>query len=257
VINISRDVGIIAPNAWCITPENQIVFLSAQGIYVLSVSGGDFGLEPLSRNIVPEELINLDTELFYISLAYDFPNDGVHIFIVAKNHDSRYHWYIDWPTKTFWKMSYSENYEPIVTYNYQCAASGHGGLLLGGRDGGIRHFKEDAVLDDNTSFTSYVYCGPIALAQEGYFGKLLSIEGIIDGEAAGVTWELMPADTYQGTITASASDSGTWSDGLNVPTYAACTGQAFILKVSGDTESAWSFEDVIAYKKPAGRRRKF
>jgi len=85
----------------------------------------------------------------------------------------------------------------------------------------------------------------------------LSIEGIIDGEAAGVTWELMPADTYQGTITASASDSGTWSDGLNVPTYAACTGQAFILKVSGDTESAWSFEDVIAYKKPAGRRRKF
>lgn len=254
--NISKNVGIIAPNAWCITPENQLVFLSTQGVYVLSIAEGSYGIEPFSRNVVPEELINLDIEAFHISFEYDFSNDGVHIFVVSKNYDARYHWYIDWPTKTFWKMKYSEDHEPFVMHNYQCAVSGHGGLLLGCRDGYLRHFRDDAVLDEDTNFESYVLCGPITLAQDGYLGKIVTIEGTIDGESSNVTWELMPGLTYQATVSASASSTGIWEDGLNVPVYAACLGQAFALKVSGDTESAWSFEDVIVSARDAGRRRK-
>jgi hypothetical protein len=253
--NISRNAGVISQNAWCFTPQNEIVFLSTQGLYRLAIGGSDFRLEPISRNIIPEELINVNTELFYISLAYDFENDGVHIFVVAKNYDARSHWYIDWPTKTFWRMSYAEDREPLVVHDYHCAVYGHGGLLLGGRDGYIRHFQPDAFTDEDDTFSSYVYCGPIPLAQDGYFGKVISMEGTIDGENTSLTWETMPANTYQETITASASDTGSWSDGFNQSVYAACRGQAFILKLTGDGVSEWTMEDVIVSTKPSGKRR--
>lgn len=253
--NLTRNAGIISQNAWCLTPENQMVFLSTYGLYLLSVAGSDFQVQPLSRNIIPEELININVELFYISLAYDFENDGIHIFVVAKNHDGRKHWYIDWPTKTFWKMSYDEDREPLVIHDYHCAIFGHGGLLLGCRDGYVRHFQSDSFTDEDDSFSSYVYIGPIGLSQDGMYGKVISMETTISGESSIVDWELIPASTFAGTIDASASDSGSWSDGLNARNYVSCKGQAFILKVSGDEESEWSMEDVIMVTRDAGRRR--
>jgi hypothetical protein len=59
VDNISRHVGCLGQNAWCITPEGFIVWLSGDGLYMMpgGCSATTDGVKSLSREKMPEELV--------------------------------------------------------------------------------------------------------------------------------------------------------------------------------------------------------
>lgn len=58
VDNISRQIGCLGPNAWCLTPEGLIVFMSQDGLYMLPAGcQASSGPISISRELVPEELI--------------------------------------------------------------------------------------------------------------------------------------------------------------------------------------------------------
>ena len=250
--NVSRVVGIIGRNAWTYGPTGELIFLSLDGIWALP-PGGESTPISISREALPVEFKNIDPGTTSASLEYDFQDRGIHIFLTEDPSNARTHWWLDWETKTFWPLSLQSNHEPTSTCSYQSTAIEDSGVLLGCRDGKIRRFTSLADNDSGTVFTSYVKIGPVPLAADGRFGNIQTMEPVFASASQDVTWSTHPADTFEGTITASASDTGTWSSGLGNPVYAQCRGQAFMLKLS--SADRWSMEHVSVVEREGGRRR--
>jgi len=251
---VSHIVGIVGPTAWCIGPEGELVFLTLDGLYILPAGGGAKPV-PVSHDILPREFKNLHPETTTISMEFDTENNGVHIFLCPDSSNARTHWFFHWGRKTFWPVTLSADHEPLATCNYQATCVEDSSVLLGGRDGYLRRFSGLAENDCGTTFSSYVEMGPLPLASDGHVGTLLELDGVLAADSADVTWAIQPALTFEGTTTATASATGTWSGGLNATVRRPCRGQACILKLTGTAGSAWAFENAIATVMDSGRRR--
>lgn len=252
---ISTDVGIVSPNAWTIGPSGELIFLSLQGLYVLPSVSENTKAVPISRDVLPQEFLNLNTEEVNASLKYDVDYHGIHIFFTKRSSDASTHWWLDWASKTYWPMVYNVNHEATSLHVLQSNSTDVRGLLLGCRDGYIRRFYEKAADDDGTSFSSYVRMGPINLSSDGRSGKLRQMQAVLAENSGGVTWALSAADTPEGAVTASSSDSGSWVAGLNATDWPACVGQAYTLLVTGATDVRWALEQIIVTYEDAGPLR--
>lgn len=81
--NLSHNVGIIDRAAWCWGPSGELLFLSADGIYRLP-PGAEGNPEPVSRTRLPDELRDINTDLYEVTLVYDVAEHGVHVFVTPK-----------------------------------------------------------------------------------------------------------------------------------------------------------------------------
>lgn len=251
---LSPMVGVIGPNAWCIGPAGELVFLSLNGLYAVLPSGDSYPI-PLSTETLPYEFRNVDPSTTTVSLEYDVVNNGIHVYLTPDSSNTQVHWWFDWSRKTYWPMTLTSDHEPTATCILQATAIEDSGVILGGRDGKLRRFNDMAENDCGTAFTSYAMMGPVALAPDGIVGILSSMDAVLSDDSGDVTWSIQPALTFEGTEAASSSDTGTWTAGLNATVYPACRGQAVIVKVTGTASRRWAFEQVIADVKEAGRRR--
>lgn len=252
--SLSSTIGVIGPDAWCMGPAGELIFMSLDGLYALAPGGNSFPIS-LSREILPREFLNIDPNIQEVLLEYDVHGRGVHIYLTAIEPNSRLHWWFDWERKTFWPMSLDSGHEPTATCQSQATAIEESGVILGGRDGQLRRPSDLAACDTGESFTSYVVIGPIALNADGFLGRIMAIDAIMASTSSDVTWELFDALTFEALTSASSSDTGTWVAGLNATIHPACNGQAFALKITGTEDTHWSMENVIADVRSGGRRR--
>jgi hypothetical protein len=199
--------------------------------------------------------MNLDPNIITASLEYDVSGRGVHIFLTPDSSNARTHWWFDWDRKTFWPVSFDSDHEPTATCAVQGITIEDSGVILGGRDGMLRRHSDLAESDSGTAFSSYAEIGPIALGKDGMTGSILAMSAEIAIGSGDVTWETRPALTFEGTETASASDTGTFVAGLNATVRPACGGQATVINLAGEAGRGWSIEQIIATVKPTGRRR--
>ena len=251
---VSHVVGIIGAGAWCYGPAGELIFLSLDGLYALA-PGGDSAPISLSREVLPREFKNLNPETVTALMEYDSVDRGIYIFLSEESSNARTHWWFDWDRKTFWPLTLSSGHEPLAVCSYQSTAIEDSCVVLGCRDGKLRRFSQLAETDCGTSFESYAMLGPIGLAKDGSFGRVISASGIIAADSGDVTWSLHPASTFEGAATADASDSGTWVAGLNADIYPACHGQAAMLKITGTAGRKWAMEQVMLQVRESGRRR--
>lgn len=251
---LSRTVGIIGAGAWCLGPSGEMIFLSLDGLYALPPSGESEPI-PLSRPVLPREFLNIDPNTVTILLEYDINDHGVHIFLTPNASDTRTHWWFDWETKTFWPVTLVANHEPTATCSLQSTAIEDSSVILGCRDGTLRRFSELATSDWGTSFTSYAMIGPIPLAADGMNGSIISLVAVMAEGSGDVTWSTHPSPTFEGAVTVSSSDTGTWIAGLNAHVYPACRGQACVVKITGTSGRKWALEQIIATVRERGRRR--
>lgn len=251
--NLSQKVGIIDRDAWCVGPGGELVFLSLGGLYAVQPGGNSYPI-PLSEQILPQEFKNIDPKVSTIILEYDVADRGIHIFITENQSNSRVHWWFDWDSKTFWPVTLQSDHEPTAVCSMQATAIEESGVILGGRDGYLRRFSGLAGNDCGTAFSSYVMIGPIPLAQDDYIGTVIGVDATMATSSGDVTWSLRPSNTFQGTLSASSSDSGTWEAGLNAREIPACRGQATILKLTGSSGERWAFENVVINVIASGMR---
>ena len=92
--NISRDVGIVGPRAWCRDHLDRYYFLSSHGLYTVSASGD--GLQELSENVIPEELTGV-TDVGTV-LEYDHATRSVRIYIPT----AEVNWLFETEQNGFW-----------------------------------------------------------------------------------------------------------------------------------------------------------
>jgi hypothetical protein len=252
---VSRNIGIIRENAWCTGPNGELVFLTLQGLYALSTQPGSKAV-PLSRDVLPLEFKNIDPKTTNVQLEYDVSDNGVIICLTSDTSNTRYHWWFDWGSKTYWPMTIPGDFEPMAMCSLQATAIEDSGVLLGGRDGKIRSFSDLTENDCGTAIASHIVIGPIALERDGMIGRLMTLETVLPTGSGDVSWGVYEGTSFEGAVGAStAADSGTWTAGLNPTEYPACVGQAFCLRIDSSSSRKWAFEIATATTKPAGRRR--
>ena len=252
---LSRAVGIIGPKAWCLGPEGELIFLSLDGLYVLP-PGGNSDPKQLSRDILPMEFLNIDPNVMTVLLEYDIHAGGVHIYLTSDSTNSRKHWWLDWQRKTFWPMTLPTTMEPTATCQLQGIAVEDDGVILGGRDGSLRRMTELSETDSGTAFASWILIGPVPLAGDMLEGSVLVMSAVMAVGSGDVTWSLRPSATFEGSLTASEQDAGTWVAGLGATAYPACRGQAYTMLLTGESGRKWAMESITTVIREAGRRRR-
>ena len=251
---LSHTIGMIGARAWCVASTGEMVFLSMDGLYMIDPGGDAYPL-PLSREVIPRDLLNLNPDTVIPQLEYDVSAGGIHIFLTSVSTNSRVHWWFDWNRKTFWVVSIVGDQEPTATCVLQATAVEESGVVLGGRDGTLRKYNDLAEDDCGTVFVTYVVMGPIGLNSDLMVGTILSLDAVIAERSGDVMWEVAPSLTFEGASSATAAASGTWVAGINATVYPAARGQAFSLKVIGTPGRCWAMEQITGTIKEGGRRR--
>ncbi len=252
---LSRTIGIIDKNAWCLGPNAELIFLSLGGLYVLPPDA-NANPKPLSLGILPREFLNINPDTLTAQLEYDIQGHGVHIFLTSDSSNSRYHWWFEWDRKTFWPSSYNSSHEPTATCQLQGATIEDDGIILGGRDGYLRRHSELSETDVDTTFVSRVLIGPVALSGDMAEGSILIMTANMAISSGDVTWSLRPSSTFEGTLAEAESDTGIWVAGLSATSYPACRGQAYSMLLTGESGREWAVESITTVIKQAGRRRR-
>lgn len=252
--NVSRIYGITGANAWCVTPEGLLVALSRDGLWKMPPRGKP---EPMSRDRLPRELIDIDLTLYTPSLAYDIRDKGIHVYLTPNEAKGQLHFWFDWRAQSFWPVDLQDGHEPTALFDHSSQATEEAAVLHGGRDGYIRRYSDLSATDDGSRIDSYVLYGPIAPGEADYReGFVDQLNAFLSTAGGGVLWSLKYGATTEAAMNATATESGSWAAGENPVDRPMRRAPWIFLRLSGTTDyRAWAIEGITAILRTTGRRR--
>jgi len=274
---VSHKVGVLDRGAITMDPGGNVWFLSRDGLYWMPAGCGQPPVS-VSREMLPQELRNIDTSTYTVTMAHDFFNRGLHIY-VAKNSadDGTGHFWVDtkqWETGDreapgaafFFPMKLQTDHEPFALFELRDTTSSYSHVLAGGRDGKVRRLQSDQHQDDgDNEIVSYAYLGPIALGANGFFeGMLQQLVGVLGADSGDVRWEVYVGNSIEDAYNkAVATAEGRWrvsprdaNMGANAISHPRVRGAAMFIKVrNGENDKRWTLESIHAALAAAGKRR--
>ena len=251
---LSHEFGPITGSAWCKAAGGTTVFLTRDGLYVMPDGCGESPTS-LSREKLPEELVNIDPGDNTVLLAYDVMLRAIHIWVTPSSGDGT-HWLYDWENGGFWPVTVPTGMQPTAICEHTpLGGEGVSSVILGGKDEFIRQFRRAQTDDDGTDFDSYVLLGPVPLSESLDDNHLIT-ESQFLGEAVEGTFThtIQTGDTAE----LAASAQRTFTPASNTyRSYPRLRGQSVAVKVesSGELDSAWLMEGVTLRVAPARRVR--
>jgi hypothetical protein len=269
--SISDEVGVVSAQAWCQSPANELYFLSHDGVYRLP-PGANVYASPMSDNVVPDRLKNIDPESVRIRMAYDHDADGINLFLTGIDAGrGSYHWFIDTKNGGYWPMTLHEDFDPFSYIQRASNTTFDRGLLLGCRDGFIRRLDPLAWRDgdrrisadnyESVAETSEVWIGPVKMADGNDLdGIMTQLVATLGATSSSVEWELFTGNSAEEAFMSSAVASGTFSSGYNYRAWPQRRGSVFYLRLFRDSGTAsitghWAVETVQAMFRTGGQRR--
>jgi WD40 repeat protein len=171
--NVSRQLGIVGPDAYAWTPTGTLFFLGQNGLY--RWSPGTMAPEPASRGRLDKSLSTIDVSTSIVRMTYDLLWQGVHIFVTPLTEPDApmNHWFWDERTDSFWRDQYPTRVGPTAVALFESDDPERRAVLLGGHDGYIRHFDPSSLNDDGDAISSYIVIPPI---QGDGFTKVQHVE---------------------------------------------------------------------------------
>lgn len=161
---ITDVVGGAYGRAWCKTDTGIVYFFGSRGgIYRMTPGSMP---ERITRDRIDEQLatVNLDTHL--VRMGWDDRTQGMHVFISPLAAGATTHWFWDMRTDSWWPDVFADtNFNPLAIHQYDGDDPDDRVLMLGGRDGRIRYFSLTSKGDDTSEIDSYVFMGPLQMAQ--------------------------------------------------------------------------------------------
>jgi len=215
--NVSRDVGMVGPRAWCRDHLDRYYFLSSHGLYTVSASGD--GLQGLSEDVIPEQLTGVsDADTV---LEYDHSKRGVHIHIPSADVS----WLFETDRKAFWpfKVGYDSSHIAI---------------------GPIR-------MNDGSSFGRLIRMHGITASSSADVTWRILVADTAEQVAANAkaAIEALVASSSPSNV----HSSGTWTEGINHRSYPRARGQFMILLLS--SAGQWGWEGAACILEPSGKWR--
>ena len=225
--NISRDVGMVGPRAWCRDHLDRYYFLSSHGLYTVSASGE--GLQAVSEDVIPVELTGVvDTEEARVVLEYDHETRGVYIHI-----PDTVSWLYDTERQGFWPFN----------VDYAGSHIAIGPLLLG---------------DGNTYGRLIQLHGIIASGSTNVIWRVLVADTAeqVCANAKEAINTLIQVENGEIPIQApgGVQSVGSWTAGVNHRNYPRSRGKYMILLLSA-LSGDWGFEGASCVIEPSGKWR--
>ena len=256
--NISRDVGIVGGGrAFCFGPQSELIFLSRHGLYMLPPGATGTPTE-ISRDNLPREMINIDPVSYTVLMAYDHADRGVHIYLTPIADKEQKHFFFDYMTKSFWPVKLTANHEPTSILQYVSPSAEESCVLLGGRNGYIRRYRDEQEDDEGTAFSNHIFLGPIRSGGSDFSDGLLnSVESVLASNSGSVTLSVHVGKTHQASLAASAFKSFTIAAGLSTKMRPRARGASIFLKLTGTTARRWAIERLSAIFEKLGQIRAY
>lgn len=276
--NLSREVGVLDAGSWCHTPEGWLYMLTTDGVYIMPPGCGDTPLS-ISREVLPDELQNINPLTTLVQMEYDVKERGVHIMIVPKGGEGTGSWWFldnkvtlskDNPNAAaFFKFEFSDvEHEPESAHNYVSSSAFESSLVIGSRDGYVRKFdpaawrdhREGGDVDVENAGKYRLTYGPIRIPSNDHdTGILADITGVVGQSSADVTWQAEAYPTMEEAVLQSPGDeiptaTGTWTPGLNYKYHARLGGRAAWIKLTGSKPIA--VDRVTLTMRSKGKQRK-
>lgn len=253
--NISRRVGIAAEQAWAWTDDNILYFLGFTGLYRMDPGG----LQPnrVSEGRLDKFFADLDFSNLFPRLLYDADWDGIHVFLSPASEPSNpvdHIWY-DIRSDSFWRDQYPTAFGPTVIEFLD--AGNTRATLLGGYDGYIRRFSDDASDDDGNAIDSFVRFPPMHPGMAAAQFQLSDLQIHTDEQS-----DPLQLDYYRGRTVEAAALSNTsqfnktLAGGRNLPVRYRLRGHALQVRIRNNTiNETWAYEDGMAVISGVGRQR--
>ena len=261
---VSGENGIIAPQAWAVSPDGLLAFLSNDGVYLWS-AGSRQAPTRFSEERTPGELRNVDTSST-ITMAYDAVGRGFHLSITPAAGDGE-HWWLDPEYKAVWPVVFQPEHQPTASASLK--GDGLSRVVLGGRDGFLREFDETSGTDDATAVESHLLVGPIHMAASDVTDSLVAeLHGLMADLPGTVTWRLVMGNSAEeatdtavagvlaaiaGTTITGVAASGTWAGGRNKVERPRARGAWAVVWIEGG--GRWAYEAVATVARQFGRIR--
>jgi hypothetical protein len=249
--NLSMKVGIVGQKAWCYLPDGSLLFFSWDGIYMLPPGGGETSLKNVSVGKV-SELLSISDDFrdeYEVFMEYDVADGGVHIFIVdTKSEDPREgsHLWWDLATDSFWRVVVPQDMEPTSLHAVDARWRSDSAVLIGGRDGFVRCYRDAFQDDDGQDVEAHVTLGPYWLEQYQQEVIVNELTATMARDSKGVRWELWGGDSPEEAYHAlPVFADGLWVAGTNYTERPRMRARAFFLKLSSSSSGLpWAMEQV-------------
>ena len=248
---VSYDIGVLSGASWCRTPDDSIVFLSRDGLYLLK-AGATGKPESLSRYRVPDDLLSLDPVSNRISMGYNLIQEGIHISVTPASGQGE-HWFMHWPEGALYKDSYPVLSQPTAFCQFALDQTEEKSLLWGGMEGFVFKHSQTLATDHNgdkdtvatVPMASHVILGPVMIGAGDYYnGMLTEIIAILAEDSGLVDWEVFVGDTAEDAYKAAgAFASGSWGPGRNYTERPRARAAAAIIKIS--SQNRWAMEHIL------------
>jgi hypothetical protein len=252
---ISREVGILKQSAWCYTPDNTIVAMTQDGLYIIEATPASKPYR-VSRDRMPQELVNIDTNTTDVLVEYDTLRNGINIFVTPRNPGPTQHFWFGWQMKEFSPEGYNSDFEPTAITSHSLSAIGPRRVILGCRDGYLRVHEDSAHTDDGENFQSNVLIGPVMLGGDGYHeGMIREVVGQLATDSGPVTMKIRVGDSVESAYNAASRVSYVMSAGKNRTWRPNLRGNACFIELFSEGGEAWAFEQLSIVRERLGKQR--
>lgn len=256
--NLSREIGVVDRNAWCRGPNGEVYVLSEHGLYAINPGGG--APQPMSHELLPDELRNINTEIANVTLECDVEDMGIWIFVTYDTGFSSRHWYFETDTGAFWPVRFvNAGHEPWCANRLRPrrpSVFSEAPVVLGCKDGAIRQFHPWYIYDQNRSIEAFVEYGPMRMWNGDHDGILAELSAVVAADSVNVSWSARGGNSPEAAANAAALaiHSGTWTAGRNYRNHPRVRGNALVLRVSS-TDAPWAIEEIRAVIHEGGKAR--
>jgi hypothetical protein len=242
---ISRSIGIIGPDAWCLDPQGNMYFFGGGVFYRMGPVGQStmysktLGNMPegLSKGRLDKTFGAVDASNSQVLLLWDETLHGVHIYITPLNPGPATHYWWDERTDSFWREQYPDVCGPSSIFVLTSPNSAARVDLLGGQDGAVRQIDATSKTDDGTTILSRVKFAPLSPGATDQDAMLSRVTTVLDSASDPVSVRVYAAQSPEEVV---AATTPAWSY-MASPTFRYSTprvrGNSLLVEVKNDSFS--------------------
>lgn len=190
IVNISRETGIVGPDAWAFDERNRLFFVGQDGLYQTEPDGT--GLRPVAAGTLDNTFRTKDYADVRCVASYDLNRNYVYIFWVRDEGENDRGLIYDVRSEAFFPIRVPDSNGPQSVWAFNSPKENDRTVILGGRDGYLRAFRKNRANDsdgtEDVPIESWMTIGPIQLnaamqarAQDA-FVRLADNSGPVDVE---------------------------------------------------------------------------
>jgi len=259
---VSDTIGAPFGRPYCKSPEGIVYFFGSRG--------GVYQMQPgsppqnISEKQIPERLNAFNADTTQVRMAWSDIERGFYVFLTPLAGGATTNFYYDVRNQSWWPDKFATAaHNPVSVHTFDGDAAADRTVLLGGQDGYVRKFDytTPATADDGVAIDSFVYLGPIQLANRPKI-MLTDMKAAIATGSSDVDFTVYAAETAQlaeASASAQTVFTGSWSAGRNKSERRRAVGHDIYIKIrNDDNNEAWAYEflgiELNSFDGPRGRQ---